>query len=67
MWDELCENNFRKVKQKAEADILLLPNFSNPFMILYDTSDKAVGFNLAEKENEQLRPAFYGGITSFDS
>ena len=67
MWDELCENNFRKLKQKAEADILLLPNISKPFIILYDTSDKAIGFNLAEEENKQLRLAFYGDITSFDS
>ena len=42
MWDDLCKNNFRKLKQKvAEADTLLLPNFSKPFIIFCDASDKA--------------------------
>ena len=42
MCDDLCKNNFRKLKQKvAEADTLLLPNFSKPFIIFCDASDKA--------------------------
>ena len=45
MWDDLCGNNFRKLKQKViETDTLFLPNFSKPFIIFCDASDKAIGF-----------------------
>ena len=64
MWNDLFENNFLKLKDKvAEADTLLLPNFSKPFAIFCDASDKAIGFYLAQEENKHLWPVFYNGRT----
>lgn len=59
MWDDLCEINFRNLKQKvAEVDTLLLPNFLKPFIVFCDASDKTKAFNLAQEENKQLRQVF---------
>ena len=62
MWDDLCEINFRNLKQKvAEVDTLLLSNFLKPFIVFCDASDKTKAFNLAQEENKQLRRVFFNG------
>ena len=53
MWDDLCENDYRKLKQKvAKANTLLLTNFLKPFITFSDALGKAIGFYLAIELNK---------------
>ena len=44
LWDERCENCFEELKrQLSQANLLHYPDFSVPFIMYCDTSDKGVG------------------------
>jgi len=64
IWSEMCENNFVYLKEQLQnADMLIHPNFSKPFVLTTDASDKALGFTLFQEADGKLLPVIYGGRT----
>ena len=64
VWSEACENNFVYLKEQLKSiDFLIHPNFSKPFILTTEASDKAVGFTLFQEVDGKLLPVLFGGRT----
>nr|GEX63916.1 hypothetical protein [Tanacetum cinerariifolium] len=59
-----CIQAFRTLKEKlTEAPILIAPNWDQPFEIMYDASDYAVGVVLGQRVEKHFRPIHYASKT----
>nr|GFA46246.1 reverse transcriptase domain-containing protein [Tanacetum cinerariifolium] len=59
-----CIQAFRTLKEKlTEAPILIAPNWDQPFELMYDASDYAVGVVLGQRVEKQFRPIHYASKT----
>nr|GEY92794.1 reverse transcriptase domain-containing protein [Tanacetum cinerariifolium] len=55
---------FRTLKEKlTEAPILIAPNWDQPFLLMYDASDYAVGAVLGQRVEKHFRPIHYASKT----
>ena len=63
VWSDDCQKSFDYIKAKVRDPALLVhPLFDRSFVIQCDASDKAIGFMLAQRHNDQLRPPImFGG------
>ena len=62
MWDQTSTDVFNEIKYKIKhADILILPDFTKPFIIYCDAADRGIGYYLAQEENGCLHTVFLGG------
>ena len=60
VWDENCEESFKKLKSILANDIVLkIPDFSQPFIVSTDASNVSVGGILAQKVNGAEKPIAY--------
>ena len=67
-WSRECETNFNYVKEKLiQSTLLVHPDYSKPFIILTDASNKAIGFTLTQQGETGLETILYGGRTLNDS
>ena len=61
-WTENCESAFQYLKEHLEnPQLLSFPDFSRPFILQTDASDFAVGYMLAQEENNESFPVRFGG------
>nr|GFC55465.1 reverse transcriptase domain-containing protein [Tanacetum cinerariifolium] len=59
-----CIQAFRTLKEKlTEAPILIAPNWDQPFELMYDTSEYAVGAVLGQRVEKHFRPIHYASKT----
>nr|GFB29904.1 reverse transcriptase domain-containing protein [Tanacetum cinerariifolium] len=59
-----CIQAFRTLKEKlTEAPILIAPNWDQPFELMYDASDYAVGGVLGQRVEMHFRPIHYARKT----
>nr|GEV61375.1 hypothetical protein [Tanacetum cinerariifolium] len=59
-----CIQAFRTLKEKlAEAPILIAPNWDQPFELMCDASDYAVGAVLGQRVEKHFRPIHYASKT----
>nr|GEU36755.1 reverse transcriptase domain-containing protein [Tanacetum cinerariifolium] len=59
-----CIHAFRTLKEKLiEASILIAPNWDQPFELMYDASDYAVGVVLGQRVEKHFRPIHYASKT----
>nr|GFC19527.1 reverse transcriptase domain-containing protein [Tanacetum cinerariifolium] len=59
-----CIQAFRTLKDKlTEAPILIAPNWDQPFELMYDASDYAVGAVLGKRIEKHFRPIHYASKT----
>nr|GEZ19066.1 reverse transcriptase domain-containing protein [Tanacetum cinerariifolium] len=59
-----CIQAFRTLKDKlTEASILIAPNWDQPFELIYDASDYAVGVVLGQRVDKHFRPIHYASKT----
>nr|GFA22383.1 reverse transcriptase domain-containing protein [Tanacetum cinerariifolium] len=59
-----CIQVFRTLKEKlTEAPILIAPNWDQPFELMCDTSDYAVGAVLGQRVEKHFRPIHYASKT----
>nr|GEY19741.1 hypothetical protein [Tanacetum cinerariifolium] len=59
-----CIQAFRTLKSKlTEAPILIAPNWDQPFELMYDASDYAVGAVLGQRIEKHFRPIHYTSKT----
>nr|GFD42885.1 reverse transcriptase domain-containing protein [Tanacetum cinerariifolium] len=59
-----CIQAFRNLKEKlTEAPILNAPNWDQPFELMYDASDYAVGPVLGQRVEKHFRPIHYARKT----
>nr|GFC75185.1 reverse transcriptase domain-containing protein [Tanacetum cinerariifolium] len=59
-----CIQAFRTLKDKlTEASILIAPNWDQPFELMYDASDYAVGAVLGQRIEKHFRPIHYASKT----
>nr|GFA90521.1 reverse transcriptase domain-containing protein [Tanacetum cinerariifolium] len=59
-----CIQAFRTLKKKlTEAPIRIAPNWDQPFELMYDASDYAVGAVLGQRVEKHLRPIHYASKT----
>nr|GEX83765.1 reverse transcriptase domain-containing protein [Tanacetum cinerariifolium] len=59
-----CIQAFRTLKEKlTEAPILIAPNWDQPFELMYDASDFAVGAVLGQRVEKHFRPIHYASKT----
>nr|GEY85869.1 reverse transcriptase domain-containing protein [Tanacetum cinerariifolium] len=59
-----CIQAFRTLKEKlTEAPILIAPNWDQPFELMCDASDYAVGDVLGQRVEKNLRPIHYASKT----
>nr|GEY78059.1 reverse transcriptase domain-containing protein [Tanacetum cinerariifolium] len=59
-----CIQAFRNLKGKlTEASILIAPNWDQPFKLMYDASDYAVGAVLGQRIEKHFRPIHYASKT----
>lgn len=60
MWTPECQDSLNKLKQILSTEILLIcPNFSQPFIVAFDASTKAIGAVLSQIGNGEDRPVAY--------
>ena len=65
-WNE-CQKNFDCIKAKVKDPAWLVPPlFDRSFVIQCDASDEAIGFMLAQQDDDQLRPIMFGGRVLID-
>ena len=61
-WSKETNSAFQKLKSALEnAPVLIAPNYEKPFFVLIDSSLRAVGAAMCQKENDQLRPILFIG------
>nr|GFC40454.1 reverse transcriptase domain-containing protein [Tanacetum cinerariifolium] len=59
-----CIQAFRTLKDKlTEAPILIAPNWDQPFELMCDANDYAVGAVLGQRIEKHLRPIYYASKT----
>nr|GEX99482.1 reverse transcriptase domain-containing protein [Tanacetum cinerariifolium] len=59
-----CIQAFRNLKEKlTEAPILIAPNWDQPFKLMYDASNFAVGAVLGQRVEKHFRPIHYASKT----
>nr|GFC69241.1 reverse transcriptase domain-containing protein [Tanacetum cinerariifolium] len=59
-----CIQAFRTLKDKlTEASILIAPNWDQPFELMCDSSDNAVGAVLGQRIEKHFRPIHYASKT----
>nr|GFA48338.1 reverse transcriptase domain-containing protein [Tanacetum cinerariifolium] len=59
-----CIQAFRTLKDKlTEAPILIAPNWDQPFALMYDARDYAVGAVLGQRVEKHFRPIHYASKT----
>nr|GFA24741.1 reverse transcriptase domain-containing protein [Tanacetum cinerariifolium] len=59
-----CIQAFTTLKEKlTEASILIAPNWDQPFELMYDASDYAVGAVLGQRVEKHFRPIHYASKT----
>ncbi|GJR31622.1 putative nucleotidyltransferase, ribonuclease H [Tanacetum coccineum] len=59
-FDEECNKAFQTLKEKlTNAPIMVSPNWSLPFKLMYDASDFAVGVVLGQREEKHFRPIHF--------
>nr|GFA42785.1 reverse transcriptase domain-containing protein [Tanacetum cinerariifolium] len=59
-----CIQAFRTLKEKlTEAPILIAPNLDQPFELMCDASDYAVGAVLGQRVEKHFRPIYYASKT----
>ena len=62
LWSDECEEAFCYLKESlANAKLLVYPDFSKPFLLQTDASDKGIGFVLAQEVDNCLQPIQFGG------
>ena len=66
LWDERCENSFEELKrQLSQAPLLHYPDFSIPFIMYCDASDKGVGVVLCQKDDAENEAVIAYGSKTF--
>nr|GFA76729.1 reverse transcriptase domain-containing protein [Tanacetum cinerariifolium] len=61
-----CIQAFKTLKDKlTEAPILIAPNWDQPFELMYDASDFAVGAVLGQRIEKHFRPIHYATVGNF--
>nr|GEU90311.1 reverse transcriptase domain-containing protein [Tanacetum cinerariifolium] len=59
-----CIQAFRTLKEKlTEASILIAPNWDQPFELMFDASDYAIGAVLGQRVEKHFRPIHYASKT----
>nr|XP_016515230.1 PREDICTED: uncharacterized protein LOC107831949 [Nicotiana tabacum] len=63
-----CLRAFELIKEKlVSAPIMVTPEWSQPFEIMYDASDVAMGAVLGQQRNKMFRPIYYVSGTLNDA
>ncbi|GJV03258.1 reverse transcriptase domain-containing protein [Tanacetum coccineum] len=63
-FNEECHNAFELLKEKLTcAPVIISPNWSLPFELMYDASDFAVGVILGQKEGRNFHPIYFASKT----
>ncbi|GKB30632.1 reverse transcriptase domain-containing protein [Tanacetum coccineum] len=63
-FDEECNKAFETLKEKlTNAPIIVSPNWSLPFELMYDASDFTVGAVLGQREEKHFRPIHFASKT----
>ena len=63
-FDESCMTAFDQIKNKLiEAPIVVVPNWDEPFKIMCDASDYAIGAILGQRRENIFRPIYYASKT----
>ncbi|GKB68022.1 reverse transcriptase domain-containing protein [Tanacetum coccineum] len=63
-FDEECNKAFETLKEKlTNAPIMVSPNWSLPFELMYDASDFAVGAMLGQRNEKHFRPIHFANKT----
>ncbi|GJY49602.1 putative reverse transcriptase domain-containing protein [Tanacetum coccineum] len=64
IFSEECIQAFQTLKEKlTEAPILIAPNWDQPFELIYDPSDYAIGAVLGQRIEKHFRPIHYASKT----
>ena len=59
-FDEACRTAFEDIKKKLiKAPIVVAPNWGEPFEIMCDASDYAVGAVLGQRRENIFKPIYY--------
>ena len=67
-FDENCLKAFNNLKEKLiTAPVVVAPNWSFPFEIMCDASDRAVGAVLGQRVDKLLRVIYYASLTLNDA
>ena len=67
-FDEACMTTFEKIMNKLiEASIVVALNWGEPFEIMWDASDFAVGAVLGKRREKMFRPIYYENKTLNDA
>ena len=67
-WSIECEESFIYIKEHLlTGDLLIHPDYSKPFILMTDASNKALGFALTQESDAGLQPVLYGGRSLNDS
>ena len=67
-FDEACMTTFEEIKNKLiEAPIVVAPTWNEPFEIMCDASDFAVGVVLGQRRDKMFRPINYVSKTLNDT
>nr|GEW21085.1 reverse transcriptase domain-containing protein [Tanacetum cinerariifolium] len=63
-----CIKAFQMLKKKlTEAPILIAPNWDQPFELICDSSDFAIGAVLGQRHEKHFRPIYYASKTMTDA
>ena len=67
-FDDACITTFEEIKNKLiEAPIVVAPTWNEPFKIMCDASDFAVGVVLGQRIEKMFRPIYYASKTLNDA
>ena len=68
VFDESCLKVFQSIKEKLVfAPIVIVPNYSEPFEIMCDASDYAVGAILGQSREKIFKAIYYSSRTIEDA
>ena len=62
VWSEDRDKSFNLIKDSLEKmELLHHPDFTKPFILTTDASNRAIGYTLAQKVDTYIAPIIYGG------
>jgi RNase H-like domain found in reverse transcriptase len=62
IWTDECQAAFEAIKQSLISEpVLRLPDYTQPFILMTDASQKSIGFHLLQRHNGRLHAVSYSG------